>query len=382
MRGLLAAGLLAGCYAPAPPAGAPCVDGTCPTGLVCSPATNTCEHDAVAPDDAGADALVDAPSDAAIDAPDAAVPTFAYRRKITIVNQAAASLPAGFTIRVPLAGTLPGLVLQGKVKADFSDLRVIGNGTLGERDRIVDPPAGPAPAALSFSLAQPIAAGATSTSYYLYYGDPDAAAAPANGSAVFAVYADFATAIPSLWARNDAPAVSGGKLVLRANHTDAIATTAASDGVPIVSEVELVASIANPTSDPTSQPEGTFYYWFGYQHTGDFNASDPWLVWIARGKGQVHAEQKSPVGCEGNCESGYVPQTTAARYYAIERDPNATRFYLDGVLAYTTTVTNSEDYSLMVRNYQATSDVQVDWIRARVRVAPDPAVTLGPEESL
>lgn len=382
MRGLLAVGLLAGCYSPAPPAGAPCVDGTCPTGLVCSPATHTCEHEAASTDDAGTDALADASADAAIDAPDAAMPTFAYRRKITIVNQAATSLPAGFTIRVPLAATLAGLVLQGKVKADFSDLRVIGEGALGERDRIIDPAGGPAPAALSFSLAQPIAAGATNTSYYLYYGAPDAPAAPADGSAVFAVYADFASEIPSQWTTHDAPTVSGGKLVLRANHTDAIATTAATDGVPIVSAVELVASIANPTSDPTPQPEGTFYYWFGYQHTGDFTASDPWITWIARGKGQVHAEQKSPVGCEAGCESGYVPQTTGTRYYVIERDPNATRFYVDNFLIYTATVTNNEDYSLMVRNYLATSDVQVDWIRARVRASPDPAVSLGFEESL
>jgi hypothetical protein len=349
---------------------------------VCSPATNTCEHEAVAADAAGIDGLADAPGDAAVDAPDAAVPAFAYRRRITIVNQATTSLPAGFTIRVPLGLTLPNLLFQNKVKADFSDLRVIGDGALGERDRIIDPPSGPAPAALSFSLAQPIAAGATNTSYYLYYDDPNAGAAPANGSAVFAVYADFTAAIPSVWSRNDGPAVSGGKLVLRANHTDAIRTTAASDGVPIVSAVELVASISNPNSDPTSQPEGTFYYWFGYQHENDFNASDPWVVWIARGKGQVHAEQKSPDGCEGGCESGYVPQTTAAHYYAIERDADKTRFYLDSLLVYSVSVTNTEDYALMVRNYQAASDVEVDWIRARARVSPDPAITLGLEESL
>ena len=36
----------------------------------------------------------------------------------------------------------------------------------------------------------------------------------------------------------------------------------------------------------------------------------------------------------------------------------------------------------MVRNYQAAGDVQVDWIRARARVTPEPAVTLGAEETL
>ena len=50
--------LLAGCYAPAPPAGAPCNDGdACPAPLVCSPATHTCERTAVP-----ADASVDTPT--------------------------------------------------------------------------------------------------------------------------------------------------------------------------------------------------------------------------------------------------------------------------------------------------------------------------------
>jgi hypothetical protein len=66
----------------------------------------------------------------------------------------------------------------------------------------------------------------------------------------------------------------------------------------------------------------------------------------------------------------------------IERDPIATRFSRDGALVYTQAVMNTADYSLIVRNYQATSDVQVDFIRARARVSPDPVVSLGPEENL
>jgi hypothetical protein len=59
-------------------------------------------------------------------------------------------------------------------------------------------------------------------------------AAPANGNAVFALYDDFVSGISSVWLANDAPTTSEGKLVLRAGHTDALTTTAASDGVPIV----------------------------------------------------------------------------------------------------------------------------------------------------
>ena len=380
MRRLLAVGVLVGCYSPTPPAGAPCVDGLCPSGLVCSPATYTCEKSAVDPDaPPGTDdapALDDAATDAALDGQTS---PYLYRRRITIQNTSASTLAAGYTIRVPFT-MLSTLVGAGKVKADFSDLRIIGDSSLGERNRIVD--AAPAPVAINFSLTHSIAGNTTNQSYYIYYGRPNATAAPANGAQVFAVYDDFATAIGNFWLINDAPAVTGGRLILRANHTDAITTNASTDGVPIVSAIELVAGISNPTSDPTVQPTGTFYYWFGYQRTGDFSAVDPWAVWIARGKGQVHAEQKSPTGCEGSCEGLYTAQNTSPRYYAIERDTSATRFYIDGALQYTATVNNTADYSLMVRNFQAAGEVQVDWIRGRIRVSPDPTITVGAEEDL
>ena len=77
-----------------------------------------------------------------------------------------------------------------------------------------------------------------------------------------------------------------------------------------------------------------------------------------------------------------VTQNTAAHYFRIEREPTATRFYLDGALSFTASVTNSTDYSLMIRNYLMASTVEVDWIRARARVSPDPTVTIAGEETL
>ena len=368
--------VVAGCFSPKPPSGAPCgANNACPDPLVCSPATQTCETTAVDIDAAVSDA-VDAPSDAT-DAPKA----YLYRRRLTIQNTSNATLPTGFAIRVSLAPTLPLMIAQGKANPDGSDVRVIGD-TAGERNRILDLPAGPAPPALTFALASPLAAGASTNDYAIYYGAPGATAPPANGAMVFGVYDDFTTVIANLWLRNDAPAVSGGKLVLRAAHTDAITTNAATDGIPIVSAVELVATVANVNSDPTPTVDGTFYYWFGYQHTGDFSPSDPWATWIARGKGSIGSEQKSPGGCDTGCDGPVVTQTTAAHYYRIERDPTATRFYLDGALSHTASVTNSTDYALMIRNYLMGSTVEVDWIRARARVSPDPTVTVAAEQTL
>ena len=371
----LAIALVAGCYSPTPPAGAACVEGLCPAGLVCSPATNTCEQTAMLPDGL----MIDAPVDAAIDAPDDGMASpYMYRRLITI--QATTGLPAGYTVRVPFAN-LATLVSQGKLRADFADLRVVGDGSLGERNRIVD--GAPAQTAINFSLAQPIALNSTSTSYYVYYGRPNASAAPANGAMVFPLYDDFNAGIAAFWMQNDAPATSAGKLVLRAGRTDALTTNAATDNVPTTSAIELVATVIDPQSDPTVQMAGTFYYWFGYQRTGDFNATDPWIVWIARGKGAIKGEQKSPTGCDPtSCVGTDVAQNTAAHFYQIERDFAATRFYVDGTLSFTATVQNGTDYSPMLRNFMATSDLQIDWVRARVRVTTEPTITLGNEETL
>lgn len=375
--------ILAGCYSPTLPTGAPCTNGVCPRGLVCSPATSTCELAAVEGDaaidvasDVPIDTLTDAPADSPIDGP---VSPYSFRRRITITNVSGSTMPTGFSIRVSL--DLGALVTGGKARIDLVDMRVIHD-TAGERDRILDPPGGQAPMAVNFSLVSPLAAGASTSAYALYYGRPTAGAAPASGSAVFQLYDDFQSNIASFWLRNDVPSVVGGKLVLRASRQDALTTTAASDNVPIISAIELVAKVVDPGSTSTTVPDGTFYYWFGYQHAGDFSASDPWSVWIARGPNSIGGEQKSPVGCEAGCNGPLATQNTASRYYQIERDPTATRFYLDGSLSYTATVTNSSDYSVMIRNYLATSDLQIEWIRARARVSPDPTVTLAAEESL
>jgi len=305
MRCVVAASLVVACFTPRPPAGAPCDPNGCPDGLVCSPASNTCEVTAV-----------DAPVDVAIDASDVPNP-FLYRRRIAITNTSTGELPAGFTVRIPLGATLKALVSAGKVKSDFTDLRVIGD-VAGERDRIVDPPNGPASPGISFSIKTSIAAGGTNNDYALYYGAPAATAAPADGTKVFPVYDDFAAGLSPIWVISDGPTTSNGKLVLRANHTDSVTTNAAIDSLPIVSAIELSVTVVDPTSAPTVQPGGTFYYWFGYQHT-DFAPVVPWVIWIARGASEVRAEQESPVGCEAGCLGPQAVQDAATHYFSIER---------------------------------------------------------------
>ena len=59
---------LTGCYAPQPNAGAPCPDNVCSEGLVCSPATQTCEQHALLRDAGGSGQLDGPGSDALGDA--------------------------------------------------------------------------------------------------------------------------------------------------------------------------------------------------------------------------------------------------------------------------------------------------------------------------
>ena len=66
MRALVVIAVLGGCYQPSAPTGAACGTGSaCPTPLVCSPATQTCERMALPIGDAAIDTLViiDAPGD-------------------------------------------------------------------------------------------------------------------------------------------------------------------------------------------------------------------------------------------------------------------------------------------------------------------------------
>jgi len=104
----------AGCYAPSPLPGTPCSPSlACPYGLVCSPATLTCEARAIdagvvgdGAADSSIDALVDARIDAAIDAPNLPVLVQEAAAFTTSADSLSLTLPS-----VPVAGNV--LVMIG-----------------------------------------------------------------------------------------------------------------------------------------------------------------------------------------------------------------------------------------------------------------------------
>ena len=96
--------VVAGCFAPSAPLGVPCGDeDACPTGLVCAPATNTCEQRSIgSTPDASADSTTDATG---IDSPQPAL-------RSTFLDQATTEGPGGsVTLKLPTAVSAGSLLV-------------------------------------------------------------------------------------------------------------------------------------------------------------------------------------------------------------------------------------------------------------------------------
>ena len=81
------------------------------------------------------------------------------------------------------------------------------------------------------------------------------------------------------------------------------------------------------------------------------------------------------------CDEAPHAQSSLFRVYRIDRTPTGSAFVYDDGTTYGTTGSDG-DLSLMIRNWAATSDMHVDWVRARPFVAPDATLTADAEESL
>lgn len=343
----------------------------------------------------GDDLGMNGPDDLAVPV-DAGLPCLAgercnymYRRQLTIHNGAAAALPAGYTVRVPLDTTnFPST----KVRADLADVRVFRDAPAGELPRVIDTAPPGQGRALWLALAQPIAAGANDSSYSIYYGDAAATSPPENATLVFPFYDGFDSGTaPSatLWTTNPAStgaSVGSGVLLLHQNSQEGVITDGANDKIPVLSVIEWRSKMTAPASAGQVTADGTFWWWVGFQD--NFTPADPWIIWIQRGNSpvDVHGERKISSSSVCNMSQCTGPTVTPAvdsnfHVYRIERDVNDTRWFYDGVQSYTIADPNNSDHPLIIRNWAVTSDLQVDWIRARALAAPEPTVTVGAETS-
>jgi hypothetical protein len=290
-------------------------------------------------------------------------------------------------VRIPLD---PAMFPASKVRADLDDVRVFGDLPDGEHHRIVDLAPPGQTRALWLKLIHPIAAGASDTSYSIYYGNVAAAGPPADGAQVFALYDGFdsgTTPNTMIWVVNGTPTVGGGVLTLHNNTDDAVRTNVGGDNVPALSVVEWRSAVTDPASNGQVTGLGTFWWWVGYQHNDNtFVASAPWVIWIQRAAGSVRAERYVPAPDGTNCtvdpmcDGTALSLDTANHWYRIERTAANTYYYFDGVQSYMIGDPNNIDYSIMIRNYAVTSELQVDWIRARIRAETEPTVAIGAEQ--
>jgi hypothetical protein len=119
-----------------------------------------------------------------------AMPGWSDSLLLSIHNHAAVPLLAGYTVRYTLDTS--NLIGQGQMQPDCDDLRIAYNDgtTETELDRVLEGCNTSATVVLFRSQAE-IAVGGDGGGYRLYYGNPDAAPAPANPGNVYAFYDDF-----------------------------------------------------------------------------------------------------------------------------------------------------------------------------------------------
>jgi hypothetical protein len=124
-----------------------------------------------------------------------------YRRQMTVT--AVDAVPAGYAVMLTFDHA--SLVTAGKSLASGNDVRVRywnGSGFI-ELDRFRDPTStwNSSSTKIWFRLQAALTAGASTTAYYLHYGNPQAGSAPANPDNVFLDYEDGTTL--DGWTRRD-----------------------------------------------------------------------------------------------------------------------------------------------------------------------------------
>jgi hypothetical protein len=115
---------------------------------------------------------------------------YAYRRRITVVNNATSTLSMNYSVSVTI--DTASWVSSGKLMPNDNDLRVVydsGSG-LVELDREVDG-MGTASTQVWFKTQASIPANSSDNNYYVYYGNPSAGNPPENEGNVYVWFDDF-----------------------------------------------------------------------------------------------------------------------------------------------------------------------------------------------
>lgn len=309
-----------------------------------------------------------------------AVAAFRFACDLTIRNVAATSLPKDHAVCFQAGATEVAVArAAGKVRADFGDARILGPS--GERPRALDQRSTGA-LAICFRLERPIAPGASDRGYSLVYGAEMLAPPAVADEAVFDFFDGFeGTSLSARWLVHGTVAVGGGVATLRQmGNEPGITTPASTDDVPADASLEIRARVTNPTSRGLDvSASQSIFYWLGFQKRGDFETGEPYSIFYGT-PGRIEARHEMAGGeCTGIiCGDSSSAQSNAFRVYRIDRRAEGARFTYDDETRFEAKG-SSGDMSIMIRGWLRESDIEVDWVRARPLVWPEPELVIDAE---
>jgi MSHA biogenesis protein MshQ len=293
----------------------------------------------------------------------------AYTSRLQVNIPAGASvLPTAYSVSV--AFNHAAEVSAGRSLANGADVRVVRWNGAGwtELDRLADPQASWNSGAtrLWFRTVQAVNAGATDNDYYIYYGNPAAAAPPQAAENIFLLFDDFSTGVSaSRWTTSGGVNANNG--VVRVN-PNASLTSDASFGVDTIWE----------TRAQLSDDEGDFEYWgasatvwFVFNVYLRFEADDDGHQAVSNPLFQPYVRPFSPVN------------PRAFQLYSFTREAaDSARFLINGaqVAAFTGAEAPAVNLRVSVRNAEGGEHLYYDWARVRPYRNPEPTLLLGAPE--
>lgn len=283
-------------------------------------------------------------------------PAWSSRMRISI--DTAVALPQGFQLGVPR--DLDVAPCAGSRDA----VRVVRDHAT-ELPRVIDELEGDE--WIWFRLAAPLAASAGPSEYWLYCGNPGAAAAPKSPTDVFDAYDDFvSTSLSTAWVKQGTVSVGNGTLAIGGGDDGVHSTMAYGAGT-------AVDFILEASSGALASP----WFWGGFEIA--FTVTAPWVIW--------HCHEPSTIKQEIRIGSSTVAMRsraldTAPHLLGVEHYGTSAGFrYHDafaGSIPYGGTITQAMNVRL--HNYQSGGPIQFHMARVRKAVDPIPTVTLGDVE--
>jgi hypothetical protein len=302
---------------------------------------------------------------------------WAYR-KVLPVTTGAASAPAGYS--VSLTFDHAALVAAGKSRADGNDVRIVRwtGSAWTQLDRVLDESTlwDTTTTRLWFATAATINASSTDASYYLYYGNGSALTPPANALNVYLFHDDFPGVAldSSKWTvLAGAPAVAAGILTIPDN-ARLVAPVTYAFGTNTTWEARLALG-----GDGTIN---TFYYWCATNNTASAGFNDDFVRFST-----TDTLHRGANGNGGSTTESNFTATTPTTFHSYRFNREAltnVRYFQDATQVLNHTVTSripNADLQPFFNNSGTGVDEQVDWVKVRRYVSPEPTTTLGAEES-